>query len=175
MHNIIEIPAAARVTISGLLFGQAMTPVGVAWLTWDEVGLRQLAFGESPTDPDPQLLGASSVSRDDQQASHLAAAVFKRHRLDMPLVLCGTDFQRAVWRALLQVRWGQTLSYGKLATRLGRPAAARAVGAAVGANRLGFCVPCHRVVRQDGQTGEFRWGRDVKQRLLDWEMRLSHG
>lgn len=176
MHHIVEIPAKSSMPSDDTVYGQAHTPVGVAWLSWDAVGLRQFAFGAMPVEFNGWLSnGHFSARRDDATATGLSQAAFTQNDLGMPLVLCGTEFQREVWRALLQIEWGQTLSYGALAARLGKPAAARAVGSAVGANRLGFCVPCHRVVRQDGVSGEFRWGRAVKARLLDWETRLGHG
>ncbi|HEY7804236.1 MAG TPA: methylated-DNA--[protein]-cysteine S-methyltransferase, partial [Orrella sp.] len=117
----------------------------------------------------------ASISRDDARAKALVTAAFSQGSLTLPLVLSGTDFQRQVWRALLQIPLGETISYAQLASRVGKPGAARAVGSAVGANQIGFLVPCHRVVRQDGVIGQFRWGSDVKQRLLEWESRLTHG
>jgi AraC family transcriptional regulator of adaptative response/methylated-DNA-[protein]-cysteine methyltransferase len=82
----------------------------------------------------------------------------------------GTNFQVQVWRALLGVAPGQTVSYGELAARLGRPAAARAIGSAVGANRIAFLIPCHRVLRAGGQLGGYRWGEERKRAMLTWEM-----
>lgn len=81
----------------------------------------------------------------------------------------GTNFQLQVWRALLRIPAGNTVSYSELAAQLGRPSAARAVGAAVGANRIGFLIPCHRVLRSGGQLGGYRWGEDRKRAMLAWE------
>lgn len=170
MHKFVEIEAAPWIPEQGLHGGQADTPVGPAWLLWDKVGLRQMAFGVVLDD----VADALAV-RDDQAAAELTHAAFNQTDLDMPLVLSGTEFQRAVWRALLQIEIGQMTTYGALAASLGKPNAARAVGAAVGANRLGFCVPCHRVLPQNGSIGGFRWGPEVKRRLLDWETRWGHG
>lgn len=88
---------------------------------------------------------------------------------EAPLHLRGSVFQCQVWRALLAIPAGETLSYGELARRLGRPRAARAVGQAVGANPIALRVPCHRVIRGDGATGHYHWGADIKQRLLALE------
>jgi AraC family transcriptional regulator of adaptative response/methylated-DNA-[protein]-cysteine methyltransferase len=84
----------------------------------------------------------------------------------LPLELPGTTFQRGVWQALREIPYGRTLSYGDLARRVGQPGASRAVGAAVGANRIAYVVPCHRVLRKDGGLGGFRWGLRLKRSLL---------
>ena len=81
----------------------------------------------------------------------------------------GTTFQLRVWRALLQVRPGTLVSYGRLAAALDKPAAARAVGTAVGHNPLAWLIPCHRVIRETGVIGEYRWGPVRKRAMLAWE------
>jgi methylated-DNA-[protein]-cysteine S-methyltransferase len=86
-----------------------------------------------------------------------------------PLDPAGTEFQRAVWRALLEVRPGQPTSYGALATRLGRSSAVRALGAAVGRNPISVLIPCHRVVGADGSLTGYAGGLDKKRALLDLE------
>jgi O-6-methylguanine DNA methyltransferase len=86
----------------------------------------------------------------------------------------GTPFQQMVWQALLRIPYGSTVSYGDLARQLGHPKATRAVGAACGANRLAWIIPCHRVVGRQGRLTGYRWGLSVKERLLDLEKaRLS--
>jgi methylated-DNA-[protein]-cysteine S-methyltransferase len=91
------------------------------------------------------------------------------HEFDVPLALSGTPFQREVWRALLGVRWGQTISYAQLAGRIGAPTAARAVGAAVGRNPVSVIVPCHRIVGSDGSLTGYAGGIDRKRALLGLE------
>lgn len=86
-----------------------------------------------------------------------------------PLAPQGTPFQQAVWRALLEIPAGQTLSYGELATRVGRPSAVRAVAAAVGRNPLSVLIPCHRVIGADGQLTGYAGGLPRKQALLALE------
>ena len=78
-------------------------------------------------------------------------------------------FQQAVWTALRAIPPGATASYRQVAERIGRPGAARAVARACASNRLALLVPCHRVVREDGGAGGYRWGIERKQRLLDGE------
>uniref|UniRef100_UPI003566EB0E methylated-DNA--[protein]-cysteine S-methyltransferase n=1 Tax=Pontiella sp. TaxID=2837462 RepID=UPI003566EB0E len=78
-------------------------------------------------------------------------------------------FQLKVWQALLASPFGQSVSYGQVAARIGKPAAARAVGSAVGCNPIGFLIPCHRVVCASGALGGYRWGPDRKRALRAWE------
>ena len=90
-----------------------------------------------------------------------------------PLELEGTDFQRAVWAALLEIPFGEVTSYGALAARLGKPGASRAVGAANGANPVPILVPCHRVIAADGGLGGFSAGLHNKRALLELEGSLA--
>lgn len=90
----------------------------------------------------------------------------RRRDLDLPLDLRGTPFQLAVWSALREVGYGETVSYAELARRAGHPSAMRACGAANGANPLPLFVPCHRVVASDGSLGGFTGGLPLKRALL---------
>jgi AraC family transcriptional regulator of adaptative response/methylated-DNA-[protein]-cysteine methyltransferase len=85
------------------------------------------------------------------------------------LVLIGTDFELRVWEALLEVPMGRAVSYADIARRLGKPEAARAVGTAVGRNPISFVVPCHRVLRADGNLGGYHWGLTRKRAIIGWE------
>ena len=88
---------------------------------------------------------------------------------DLPLAPCGTSFQHAVWRALLDIPFGQTRSYGEVAASLGRPRAARAVGMACHRNPVAIIIPCHRVIGASGQLTGYAGGLDIKARLLALE------
>ena len=94
-------------------------------------------------------------------------------RFDLPLHLGGTAFQNTVWTALVDIPVGETVSYGELACRIGRPTASRAVGAANGANPLPIVLPCHRVVGADGSLTGFGGGIETKRTLLAHERRLA--
>jgi len=93
----------------------------------------------------------------------------KRREFDVPLLLDGTHFQRAVWEQLRQVRFGETVSYAELARRIDAPTAPRAVGRANGANPILLLVPCHRVLGVRGRLTGFRAGLDKKTWLLKHE------
>jgi AraC family transcriptional regulator of adaptative response/methylated-DNA-[protein]-cysteine methyltransferase len=94
-------------------------------------------------------------------------------RLELPLDVHGTAFQRKVWRALQQIPIGETATYQEVALKIGDRAAARAVANACAANTLAMAIPCHRVVRSDGSVGGYRWGTDRKRELLERESTVS--
>lgn len=93
----------------------------------------------------------------------------------IPLDLRGTAFQVRVWKALLSIPRGASRSYSDIARKIGRPQAVRAVASAIGSNRLAIVVPCHRVVRQDGSLGGYRWGLPVKRLLIASEQAPGTG
>ena len=99
------------------------------------------------------------------------AIAWPEYRLSQPLDIGGTSFQQQVWQALLETPTGATASYQDIANRLGKPDAVRAVAGACGANLLALAVPCHRVIRQDGDISGYRWGVQRKQALLQREAR----
>jgi methylated-DNA-[protein]-cysteine S-methyltransferase len=117
------------------------------------------AWHESPNDP--LLRDAARQLRE-----YFAG---RRERFDLALAPQGTAFQKSVWREIAKVPAGRTASYGDLARRIGRPSAARAVGAAVGRNPLSVAVPCHRIVGSDGSLTGYAGGLDRKRALLALE------
>jgi methylated-DNA-[protein]-cysteine S-methyltransferase len=118
-------------------------------------------WAEDAGDP---VLGAAAA----QLAGYFAG---ERRAFELPLAPVGTPFQREVWRRIWGVGYGRTSTYGELATALGRPAAARAVGAATGRNPLAILVPCHRVVGRDGSLTGYAGGLERKRALLGLELR----
>ena len=121
------------------------------------------AFGDRADPADPLLAAATG-----QLADYFAGA---RTRFDLPLSPAGTPFQRMVWTALAGIGFGQTITYGQLAERLGCPAASRAVGLANGRNPISIVVPCHRVIGADGSLTGYGGGLERKRFLLDLEAR----
>jgi AraC family transcriptional regulator, regulatory protein of adaptative response / methylated-DNA-[protein]-cysteine methyltransferase len=111
---------------------------------------------------------------DDASAARLAGKIFELRgerpaRPALRMFVNGTAFQVRVWRALLQVPPGTLVSYGHLASAIDKPAAARAVGTAVGHNPLAWLIPCHRVIRETGVIGDYRWGAVRKRAMVAWE------
>lgn len=88
------------------------------------------------------------------------------------LHIYGTTFQQVVWQELIEIPYGKQRTYQEIAENIGNPNAVRAVGTAVGANPVGLIIPCHRVVRSDGELGGYRWGTKLKTKLLEMEAKL---
>jgi O-6-methylguanine DNA methyltransferase len=94
----------------------------------------------------------------------------RQPHLDLPLDVRATAFQWRVWQELLKIPYGSTRSYSDIARALGQPTAVRAVARACATNPVSLVIPCHRVLREDGSLGGYRWGLERKQTLLDREM-----
>lgn len=124
-------------------------------LRWPEARLVQAPRSTSPYLQ--RIFGANSAAR----------------RSPLPLVLSGTNFQIRVWEALLKIPQGHLVSYEDIAQRIGQPKASRAVGNAVAKNPISYLIPCHRVIKSIGITGNYRWGPARKKAILGWEMARS--
>lgn len=147
-----------------------MTPLGQVVLVTSEERLAGLYFdGHSRTPPLDgfQRRESEALTRVRTELDEYFAGT--RPAFDLPLLFEGTDFQVAVWRALIEIPPGTTATYGEIARQLGRPLAARAVGAANGRNPISIIVPCHRLVGSDGSLTGYGWGLDRKRRLLEFE------
>ena len=166
--------------------GLADTPFGTAFVAETSRGLCRLSFVDAGTNPGSTELQALSVLWpraefvcDDARASEVVATIWNRgnarQSTRFPLAVTGTNFQVQVWRALLELEPGETVTYGTLARRVGKPEAARAVGTAVGANPIAWVIPCHRVLRAGGLLGGYRWGTARKQMIRRWEERRAGG
>jgi len=99
----------------------------------------------------------------------------RRREFDLPLAPAGSDFQMRVWQALRQIPYGETRSYGEVARAIGWEKAARAVGAANGANPIAIVIPCHRVIQADGSLGGYGGGTELKRYLLELERSVIAG
>lgn len=114
-------------------------------------------------------------AEDPRPAARVAAKVFGGRDAagaqgpNLHLLLRGTNFQIKVWEALLRIPFGALVSYETVAEKIGSPGATRAVGSAVGRNHIAFIIPCHRVIRKIGTTGQYRWGIFRKQAMIGWE------
>jgi AraC family transcriptional regulator of adaptative response/methylated-DNA-[protein]-cysteine methyltransferase len=159
--------------------GFAETPFGICLSGESPRGICHLSFLDFH-DKDAALTELqqqwprAQLLQDDSAAARITRRVFERStgpQIHSPLraFVRGTAFQVRVWRALMQVRPGSLISYGRLAAALGQPTAARAVGAAVGQNALAYLIPCHRVIRETGVTGGYRWDPVRKRVMLAWE------
>lgn len=158
-----------------LNYGTASTPFGAALFGWTGRGLCYLAFLDEDLENRLQELlnqwPNASTAEDNQHAVFLARQIFPATPQPgkLHLLLRGTNFQIKVWEALLSTEKGQFLSYSQLAGIAGSPKAQRAIGSAVAANNIGYLIPCHRVIRESGDTGNYRWGAERKQAIHVWE------
>jgi AraC family transcriptional regulator of adaptative response/methylated-DNA-[protein]-cysteine methyltransferase len=142
----------------------AMTERGVCAVRMsdDDVELEKDLRDEFPR---AVVKRADSILRDhvEKILNHLD---HNEPRLDLPLDIRGTAFQRQVWEKLREIPYGETVSYGDVAKALGNPGAVRAVGRACATNPVALVIPCHRVVREDKSLGGYRWGLERKKKLL---------
>lgn len=146
----------------------AATASGICRLTWPHESLDDIAAWAAKHMPNAQLL------KDEERMSLYASQLqeyFRGQRttFDLPLDMRGTPFQRAVWKALSDIPYGETRSYSDIAAEIGKPAAIRAVGAANGANPVPVIVPCHRVIGKNRALTGFRGGLQLKEELLRLE------
>jgi AraC family transcriptional regulator, regulatory protein of adaptative response / methylated-DNA-[protein]-cysteine methyltransferase len=115
----------------------------------------------------------AEIIRDEQATEPLHDLIFNSETLSekkpLTLLVKGTNFQIQVWRALLQLPFGAIATYQTVAQMVDRPTAARAVGNAIGNNPIGYLIPCHRVIRESGEIGGYRWGVERKTVMLGWE------
>ena len=149
------------------------SPIGELILVGSEAGLREVLWKELGLPPGAQIRSCAVL---EDAADQLGAYFAGELRLfALPLDLVGTPFQLRAWRALADVPYGATVSYGEQARRLGRPAAARAVGAANGRNPVPIVLPCHRIVGADRSLVGFGGGLDRKAWLLEHEARVAAG
>jgi methylated-DNA-[protein]-cysteine S-methyltransferase len=143
---------------------QFETPFGPAWAAINENG-AVTAFG----------IGEGAGKGHNAEVARQLDEFFAGNRLtfDFPLAPKGTPFQKQVWAELVKIPFGETISYGELAKRLGNPNASRAVGRANATNPIALIVPCHRVIGTNGKLTGYAGGLDLKDKLLTWERSMS--
>jgi len=159
------------------------TPFGEAFVAVTERGVCRLAFAAGGdrwrTEAVDELAGewANARLREDTPGTHrIVSGIFAKAgeaKAPLTLYLRGTNFQIKVWEALLAIPWGRAATYEEVARAVGEPGAARAVGSAVGRNPVAFVIPCHRVIRKNGELGGYRWGVGRKRLMLAWEAEIA--
>ena len=164
-----------------LTYGFHTSPFGLALVVVTARGIAGIAFADADT-PAARATALADLTRrwpaatfthapETTQAS--AREIFDPSRWQagrpVRVVMIGSDFEVRVWQALLEIPMGRAVTYSDLARRVGSPAAHRAVGSAVGRNPISFVVPCHRVLRKDGDIGGYHWGVTRKRAIIGWE------
>ncbi|HEX5493893.1 MAG TPA: methylated-DNA--[protein]-cysteine S-methyltransferase [Mycobacteriales bacterium] len=150
------------------------SPIGPLTLLATDDALTGLHLLERRHPPDPERFGEPDPTRFTEAADQLRA-YFAGHltEFDLPLAPAGTPFQQRVWAELRAIPYGRTASYGQIAAQLGKPTAARAVGAANGRNPISIIVPCHRLVSSTGGLISYGGGLERKAWLLAHERRTG--
>lgn len=161
-------------SVTAISYAYLDSPIGALLIAGDASALHRISFPTrkgAPAAPEP---GWRQDAAPLAEAMRQIAGYFEGTRLDfsLPLAFAGEPLQNAVWEALREIPYAQTRSYGQIATRVGDVSAARAVGAACGANPLPIVIPCHRVVGADGSLTGFGGGLPTKRFLLDLEQRV---
>lgn len=154
-------------------WGVSESPFGKMFLAESSLGITHLSFFDGD---EAESLDAvrgdfpkAKLARDEDFAGKMSKRIFSGKTADLRLHVKGTPFQEKVWQALLEIPPGGVSTYGKIAAGLGMPGASRAVGSAVGANRISWLIPCHRAIRTDGGLGGYRWGAERKRSMLERE------
>ena len=143
------------------------SPIGIVRLTEEGGAITRIELSDA--------IDASSAPTPLLREAELQIMAYlegKRQQLDFPIRMVGTPFQQRVWRALQQIPYGTTCTYGAIAAEIGNPRASRAVGMACNKNPLLLIVPCHRVVGANGKLTGFAYGTDAKRWLLELERML---
>jgi len=153
---------------------QVETPIGLLTVVAGPAGVQQILFdGEQPPEGATHEPAEGVLEEAAAQLRQYFAG--DRTSFDLPVDLRGTPFQQKAWLALATIPFGETISYGEQARRVGRPTAARAIGAANGRNPVPIVLPCHRVIGASGELTGFGGGLDTKQALLEHERRVIAG
>ena len=153
-----------------MLYTTVDSPLGELLLAGDGRALHGLYMQEGRT----AITVPRDWARDDEAFAHVREQLDEyfaggRTEFDLPLAMDGSPFQRSVWQALRDIPYGETISYGELARRVGPPATPRNVGATNGRNPIAVIVPCHRVIGADGSLTGYGGGLERKRLLLDLE------
>lgn len=157
------------VIIGVLLFNQAKY---IVWLSFEEDETLFLEYAFS------KLKGYTPIRYDHIELHNTIFGYSTSVRSPEPnenyfLWPIGSDFQLNVWRALMNTKIGEQVTYSDIADSIGMPKSSRAVANAVGANPISFLIPCHRIIRKDikkSNIDNYRWGRDIKEAIMGWEM-----
>jgi AraC family transcriptional regulator of adaptative response/methylated-DNA-[protein]-cysteine methyltransferase len=159
-------------------FGFHDSPFGEYLLAVTDKGICHISFVEHSKEQTEAAFRADWSKATIQKESELTAKVHQQlftedSSQQIQLFLRGTQFQIQVWQALLRIPFGAVSNYEKLADAIGNSAATRATASAIAKNKIAYLIPCHRVIRKIGDSGEFRWGKSRKKILLAYESAVS--
>jgi AraC family transcriptional regulator of adaptative response/methylated-DNA-[protein]-cysteine methyltransferase len=161
-----------------LRYSVEKSTLGLVLAASSEKGVRAILLGDDRellvTELQRRFPKARLTRGDDHLAKIIACVENPKLKPALPLDVRGTAFQQRVWQALREIPAGSTLSYAQVAEKIGSPKSVRAVAGACAANAIAVAIPCHRVVRSDGNLSGYRWGVERKRALLDREAGSLH-
>lgn len=175
---MIKIECYQQVTTSILQYGIASSPFGRCFIGIADGKICQLAFMDSESQQKSMEKAfhaewvKSEIKQDDDLAAFWISHIFdltKEKREPITLLLKGTVFQCKVWNALLTIPSGSLVAYQAIAKAIQAPNAVRAAASAIAKNPIAYLVPCHRVIRKNGDMGEYRWNKERKKALIAFE------
>jgi len=155
--------------MGNLQFGFYLSPFGQCFIVFTNEKVFALLFLDNIKDAEKHIrenLKSLEISENQAAADEFCQKIFFDENAHIEASVSGTEFQRQVWRELLKIPAGEMRTYQQIANAIGKSSAVRAVANAIGANPLAYIIPCHRVIRTDGRIGGYRWGIDVKKRIL---------
>jgi AraC family transcriptional regulator of adaptative response/methylated-DNA-[protein]-cysteine methyltransferase len=153
-------------------YGTHESPFGTVFIAMTHKGICRMVFTDSPAaevDSLKKEWSAAEILLDQHHTSKTFLQIFSENPSPLSVHIKGTPFQLKVWEALLKIPEGKLVSYGVIAEAIGKPTSSRAVGTAIGQNPIAYLIPCHRVIRQSGHLGGYRWGLTRKQAMIGWE------
>ncbi|MHB1947089.1 MAG: methylated-DNA--[protein]-cysteine S-methyltransferase [Gammaproteobacteria bacterium] len=159
-----------------IVYGSSPSPFGQCFLAVTERGICKLAFFDTAAEKKRLIQelqnewGTGNIVEDEAPLKILAQTIFDRDKdRNIKLLLKGSSFQLKVWNTLLSIPEGNLIPYQQIAQSIEQPKAVRAVASAIANNSIAYLIPCHRVIRKNGDFGQYRWGRERKRSLIAWE------
>jgi O-6-methylguanine DNA methyltransferase len=161
-------------TMGTIVYGFSDSPFGEIIVAETEQGICDLQFLVHNKMQTIHELGQrwgvyTPTTLDNAMAETVSCVIFKGAAKRLTIDLRGTEFQIEVWKEVQKIPFAQTASYQDIANRIGKPKAVRAVASAIAQNPIAMLIPCHRVIHSDGTISEYHWGKELKQKLLEWE------
>ena len=159
-----------------IYYGFGESPFGGCFIAWVDNKICFLGFGEAHlrdavlSDIKGHWINSNFLEA-NEKALHFVDEAFRRKNLD--LIISGTDFQIRVWKELLNIPFGKTISYEELAQRLESKNYTRACASAIARNNISYLIPCHRVIAKSQKTNKYRWGSEYKRQILEYEKKRN--
>lgn len=177
-ENFITLEEFSQTKKIQILYSFIQSPLGEVLVASTYKGICLIWFADNRNESIAELSKRYPGSSIEGKAEDLHQAILHFFQHDdskwpkLNLQVQGSPFQLKVWKALLQIPFGQMTNYKNIADQIGQPNASRAVGTAIGKNPIAFLIPCHRVVQTNGQLGGYMWGINRKSAIIRWEQEV---